>query len=130
MKEVNFIPCEVILIIQREIIQLYGGIPGLRDRDLLESAMEQPKTSYDGVFLHETIFEMAAAYGFYLSQKHPFFDGNKRISLIAMDIFLQENGYEIVASEKELFKLMVSLSEGNIAKKELSVWIKANSQQL
>jgi len=130
MEKINFIPREVILHFHQQIIQLYGGVRGRGDKKLLGSALEQPKTSYDGISLHETIFDMAAAYGFHLCQNHPFLDGNKRIALVAMDTFLQANGYEIVVSEKEIFKLIMALSEGNISKQELSAWIKDNSKSI
>ena len=73
---------------------------------------------------------MAAAYGFHICKNHPFVDGNKRISLVAMDTFLQENGYEITASEKETYKIIIALSSGEISKKELTEWLKENTDSI
>ena len=62
-----------------------------------------PKMTYDGKLLHQTVFEISAAYGFHLCNNHPFIDGNKRIALVIMGTFLQKNGYEITSSEKEAY---------------------------
>ena len=61
MKNVNFIPKRVVLYFHEQLIQLYGGTPGLRDEDLLDSALEQSQASFGGSFLHKSIFEMATA---------------------------------------------------------------------
>ena len=130
MKKINFIPKQVILHFHEQLIELYGGTPGIRDEQLLDSALEQPKSSFGSSFLNESIFEMAAAYGFHICKNHPFVDGNKRISLVAMDTFLQENGYEITASEKETYKIIIALSSGEISKKELTEWLKENTESI
>ena len=130
MKNINFIPKQVILYFHEQLIELYSGTPGIRDEQLLDSALEQPKSSFEGSFLHESIFEMAAAYGFHICKNHPFVDGNKRISLVAMDTFLQENGHEITASEKETYKIIIALSSGEISKQELTEWLKENTESI
>ncbi len=127
MSRMVFIPKDVILFFHGQLIQLYGGSPGIRDVSLLESALEQPRATFDGTYLHDNVFKMAAAYGFHICNNHPFIDGNKRISLVAMDIFLQRNGYEIVASEKETYKIIMQLSTGNLSKDELTQWLEMNT---
>ena len=109
MKNVNFIPKKIILYFHEQLIQIYGGSPSIRDESLLDSAIQQPKSSFDGNYLHNSIFEMASAYGFHLCKNHPFIDGNKPVALVAMDTFLQNNGYEISASEKETYKIIIEL---------------------
>ncbi|SCZ11156.1 type II toxin-antitoxin system death-on-curing family toxin [Alkaliphilus peptidifermentans] len=130
MSSIVFIPKDVILFFHGQLIQLYGGSPGIRDVSLLESALEQPRATFDSTYLHDNIFKMAAAYGFHLCNNHPFIDGNKRISLVAMDIFLQRNGYEIVASEKETYTTIIQLSTGNLSKDELTQWLEINTAVL
>lgn len=130
MKKINFIPKEVILYFYDQLIQTYGGRYGVRDEKLLDSALEQPKATYEGKYLHGTLMEMAAAYGYHLCNNHPFVDGNKRIALVAMDVFLQRNGFEIVASEKETYKIMVQLSSGKLSKKDLAKWLEKNTSPL
>ena len=130
MKDINFIPKDIILYFHNQLIQTYGGSFGIRDEDLLDSALKQAKATYEGKFLHNTIYKMAAAYGFHLCNNHPFVDGNKRIALVAMDIFLQRNGFEIIASEKETYTLIMALSTGELTKKELSEWLEDNTLQV
>lgn len=127
MSNIIFIPKDVIIYFHNQLIQLYGGSLGIRDIKLLESALEQPKATFDGAYLHDTIFKMAAAYGFHLCNNHPFIDGNKRISLVAMDIFLQRNDYEIIASERETYKIILQLSTGDLSKEELASWLQKNT---
>jgi len=97
---------------------------------LLDSALEQPKATYESKYLHDSIMKMAAAYGYHLCNNHPFIDGNKRISLVAMDIFLQRNGFEIIATEKETYKIIIRLSEGELSKNELTKWLHENTTPL
>ncbi|MDH7578939.1 MAG: type II toxin-antitoxin system death-on-curing family toxin [Bacillota bacterium] len=130
MKNVIFIPKKIILLFHEQLIQTYGGSYGIRDEKLLDSALEQPKATFDGKFLHDTLMKMAAAYGYHLCNNHPFLDGNKRIALVAMDIFLQRNGYQIIASEKETYKMMVALSAGKLSKDELAHWLENNTSSL
>ncbi len=74
--------------------------------------------------------KMAAVYGFHLCNNHPFIDGNKRIALVAMDVFLQRNGFEIVANEKETYKITIQLSSGELSKKNLTTWLENNTSSL
>ena len=127
MNQVIFIPKELILLFHHNLIQTYGGIQGLRDESLLDSALEQPQATFDGNFLHDTLIKMAAAYGYHLCNNHPFIDGNKRIALVAMDVFLQRNGYHITASEKEVYSVVILLSSGQLTKIALSDWLVKNT---
>ena len=130
MKNIISIPKELILYFYDQLIQNYGGTYGIRDEKLLDSALEQPKVTYEGKYLHDTLIKMAAAYGYHLCNNHPFVDGNKRIALVAMDVFLQRNGLEIVASEKETYKVMIQLSTGSLSKKDLVTWLENNTSKL
>ncbi len=130
MKNIIFIPKELILYFDHQLIQTYGGTYGIRDEKLLDSALEQAKATYEGNYLHDTLIKMAAAYGYHLCNNHPFVNGNKRIALVAMDVFLQRNGLEIVASEKETYKMMTQLSSGGFSKKDLTTWLENNTSPL
>lgn len=125
-----FIPKHVIIHFHEQIISLYGGVTGIRDEGLLDSALEQPKAMFAGSYLHDSLAIMAAAYGFHICKNHPFIDGNKRIALVAMDTFLQNNGYEVTASEKEIYNIMIRLASGDLSKEELTVWLEATFQYL
>ncbi len=130
MINIVFIPKELILYFYEQLLQTYGGTYGIRDEKLLDSSLEQAKATYDGDFLHDTLMKMAAAYGYHLCNNHPYIDGNKRIALVAMDVFLQRNGFEIIASEKETYKIMIQLSSGLLSKKDLMTWLENNTSPL
>ncbi len=84
----------------------------------------------EGRFVHKTIFEKAAAYGYHLCKNHPFVDGNKRVALVLMDIFLERNGWEIVAHEEQIYSMMLDLASGKLIKAQLASWLKKNSSKL
>ena len=65
-----------------------------------------------------------------MCRNNPFVDGNKRIAFVLMDIFLQEKGWELQASEEEAYETMIRLASGNLAKNDLSAWLKAHSARL
>jgi death-on-curing protein len=83
---------EAVLAIHAELLAAHGGLPGLRDRGLLESAVAAPQASFGGKSLLLDPVEIAAACLFYLCRNHPFADGNKRTALAAALVFLQANG--------------------------------------
>jgi death-on-curing protein len=124
---IHFIPKEVLLVFHEDQLKQYGGINGISDEGLLDSALAQVESSFGGEYLHKTIFEMAAAYGFHICQNHPFYDGNKRTALIAMYIFLNRNGYKIVAKKEVLFALIMDLAQGKVAKQELTEFLESQS---
>lgn len=127
---VKFIPMEIVPIIHADLIHRYGGHRGLRDKNLLESALGQPKMTSGGKFLHRTIFDKAAAYGFHVCRNHPFVDGNKRVAFVLADLFLQANGWQLNATEQETYSTMMALSAGKLTKNQLSSWLRKNSTRI
>ena len=127
---IHFIPEEIVLTIHTDLLQRYGGKAGVRDRNLLESALAQPRMTMGGKYAHKTIFEKAAAYGFHICMNHPFVDGNKRVAFVLMDIFLQKNGWEIIADEEESYTMMISLASSKSTKFQLAAWLKEHSARL
>jgi death-on-curing protein len=130
MSDIIFLPKNVVLYLHEQLILIYGGSPGIRDEKLLNSALEQPKATFDNKYLHGTIIGMAAAYGFHLCNNHLFLDGNKRVALVAMDIFLHRNGFEIIANEKDAYTIIMNLASGNLTKEELIGWLENNTSAL
>ena len=120
MKEPIFLTLAEVIEIQLNQIELYGGQAGVRDLNLLQSAIAQPEASFGGVFLHADLFEMAAAYAFHLCQNHPFFDGNKRAALAASLVFLEINGISIHDPKMKLFEPMILMASGKLSKPEFS----------
>lgn len=112
-------------ILHVETIQLFGGILGVRDIGLLESAIDRPRNLYaynNGLSLSD----LAAAYAFGLTRNHPFIDGNKRASALAIRAFLFLNGYLFNPAQDEMAVMIEELAAGNLDEKELSRWIGEN----
>ena len=95
MAEIIFLSIDDVLEIHRRQLDLYGGMEGFNDRNIVESATAQPQASMFGQFLHEDIAEMAAAYLFHFAASQGFTDGNKRAAAGCATIFLGRNGYEL-----------------------------------
>ena len=124
---IRFLDKDTILAFHKDQVETYGGSEGVRDEGLLESALAQPKASFGGEYVHDTIFTMAAAYGFHLCKNHPFYDGNKRIALVAMYTFLYVNGYRLNADNKSLYAIMIDLASGKLEKEELAEYLEGNT---
>lgn len=97
------------MLIHTDQIQSFGGSLGLRDTGLLDSALAQPQATFDGVFLHPTIYEQAGSYLYHLAMNHPFVDGNKRTAFAVMDTFLRVNGYELTLTNDEAYDLVMGV---------------------
>ena len=126
---VRFIPDEIVPLIHADLVKRYGGASGIRDRGLLASALAQPKATAHGKFLHRTIFEKDAAYGFHVCKNHPFIGGNKRLAFVLIDMFLQKNGWTLNASEEDAYEIMIKLASGTLAKTSLAAWAKLKSSK-
>jgi len=120
MPDVDFLELSDVMQIHANQTALYGGASEIRDVNLLESAIEQPRASFDGVYLHAFPFEMAAAYLFHIVMNHPFVDGNKRTGTAAALVFLDINGISIEAKNGELSDLTLAVSMGSAGKPEIA----------
>lgn len=119
-----FLSVSDVLRLHQDQIAFYGGKSGIRDVNLLKSALGTPCATYDGRFLHADIYEMAAAYLFHIVKNHPFIDGNKRIGLIAAFTFLEINGYHVDAPQDVLLEVVLLAAKGELGKAEIAVFIK------
>ena len=119
-----FLTLDEVLGIHADQIRRYGGLPGLRDLGLLQSALAMPETTFDDEFLHGTVFEMAAAYLFHLARNHPFVDGNKRTALMSALVFLGLNGQRLDAESGALYELVDGVAAGSVDKAEVSVFFR------
>ncbi len=114
----DFLDLEDVLELHALQLARYGGADGVRDRGLLESALAQPQATFDGAFVHDGLFAMAAAYLFHIVQNHPFLDGNKRTGVLSALVFVDLNGISIEQGSSELFDLTLGVAEGRITKTE------------
>ena len=105
----------------------FGGASGLRDIELLKSAIGMPSATFGGTFLHPTIYEMASAYLFHLVENHPFVDGNKRVGAMAALIFLDLNGMDFNASDEEFTAMVLRVASGKMLKAEITLFLKKHS---
>ena len=117
---VRFLTLSEVVLILEDQIRRYGGEFGVRDLFLLSSALGMPQAQYSGSYLHETIFDQAAAYAYHICQNHPFVDGNKRVGLSAALVFMELNGYEIEDPGEKLYDLMMSVAAGGAQKGDIA----------
>ncbi len=114
---------EVLEIYSRVIEQSGGGV-GIRDLGALESAVAQPRMTFNDEELYPTIVEKASALGYSLIQNHPFMDGNKRVGHAAMEVFLMLNGFEISAGVDENVEIILGVASGVISRELLTDWLR------
>src|SRR5437762_7951106 len=107
------------LFFHKQLIERYGGAPGLRDAGALESALHRPQTGYYDTLVHE-----AAALLESLVQNHPFVDGNKRVAFAVVDVFLRINGHAITAHSKAIYASLIGvLYDGTLDMEHLMPWL-------
>lgn len=112
-----------ILMLHTQLIQQTGGSEGVRDYNLLDSALETPFQSFGGDELYPTIQAKAARLGYGLIKNHCMIDGNKRIGTHAMLVFLALNGIELKYTQKELYETILDVAAGKTEYEDLLQWI-------
>lgn len=115
-----FLSLAEIVEIHKNQIELYGGDLGIRDISLLVSALAVPESTFQGQFLHNNLFEMAAAYAYHICMNHPFLDGNKRTALVSALVFFDFNGIRIEDPNGCLYEAMMSVASGKKGKDYLA----------
>ena len=123
MSELRWISKTAIVLLHAESLAEHGGMEGVRDAGLLESALSRPRNlhAYDGV---DDIATLAAAYGFGVARNHPFNDGNKRAAFLAIGIFLARNGHGFYAGKVDSIVKILGLAAGELAEDELASWVR------
>ncbi|MCP5304391.1 MAG: type II toxin-antitoxin system death-on-curing family toxin [Chromatiaceae bacterium] len=126
MKEPVWVLPELVLAVHQMLVAEHGGLPGIRDQALLDSALARPqqKAAYES---EASIFELAAAYSYGLARNHPFVDGNKRIALTIAAVFLELNGLTLNALEAEAVIVYQQLAAGEIGENSLAEWLRDSS---
>jgi len=116
----EFLDVEDVLALHAALLDEHGGQAGIRDQGLLESAVAVPMATFDGAFLHEDLFAMAAAYAFHIAENQPFVDGNKRAAIGAALVFLDMNGVDIPEATPELYGAMIDIAARRLDKRGLA----------
>lgn len=119
----RYLTVSEVLEIYSRVMEQSGGSVGILDLGALESAIAQPRMTFNGEELYPTIVEKASALGFSLIQNHPFVDGNKRAGHAAMETFLMLNGYEISASMDEQAEIVLGVASGKVERAEFTDWL-------
>jgi death on curing protein len=119
-----------VLEAHERILRQSGGEPGLLNLGALESALAQPRMTFDGQDLYPTIVEKAAALGFSLIQNHPFVDGNKRTAHAAMETFLVLNAYQIHATVEEQEDMILKVAAGQSGREAFTEWLRQHLQSM
>ena len=128
MREPEWLLKETVLALQERLLDEFGGLAGIRDWGLLESALARPKQLFS--YGDPTLFELAAGYAFGLIRNHPFLDGNKRIGFTAAITFLESNGYLFGASEAESTEKTLALAARAIDEQGYAAWLRENSEEV
>jgi death-on-curing protein len=121
MNEPTWLPRDVIVAVQEELLARFGGLAGIRDEGLLESALSRPQHLY--AYENPSIFELGAAYAHGLAKNHPFGAGNKRIAFMAAYIFLGANGHKFGAPEEEAVVQTLGLASGDVDASTYAAWL-------
>jgi len=120
-KAIRFLSVDEVVTIHERLVEQFGGLPGLRDRGLLESALFRPQTGY-----YTDLPETAAALFESLLMNHPFVDGNKRVGFFATDVFLRLNGWKLEVEPDKAHRFLIGLLDtGKCDLEHLQPWIRS-----
>ena len=128
MSEPAWVRKEIVLRVHDEQLATHGGAPGIRDEGLLDSALARARNAWG--YGQEDVFLLAALYAGGIMQNHPFIDGNKRTGFLAAYIFLDSNGWELIAEEIEVVERCLELAASEIDEAEFAAWLRENVQAL
>lgn len=124
MKEPRWLTRETILAIQSRLLAQFGGLAGLRDEGLLDSALHRAQQLFN--YGEPDLFDLAAAYASGVVKNHPFLDGNKRAGFMAAYTFLGMNGQEFCASEEAVVLQTLALAAGAIKERGYADWLRSS----
>jgi death-on-curing protein len=117
------IDLEIVFEIQRILIKEFGGKSGVRDVDLLLSALNRPMAGSGEIEFYSSVPHKAAALIESIVKNHPFVDGNKRIGYVLMRLILLENGMDIIATQVEKYNFVISIASGEFSYEQIYFWI-------
>ncbi|HLX30337.1 MAG TPA: type II toxin-antitoxin system death-on-curing family toxin [Casimicrobiaceae bacterium] len=126
MTRFTWLASEVIISIHEAQLAEHGGTAGTRDVGLLKSALARPRNLH--AYKDPDFADLAAAYGFGIARNHPFVDGNKRTAYVAVELFLDLNGDELLTDDSASVLTMLALAAGDIDEATFAGWIRAHSR--
>jgi death-on-curing protein len=128
MNDWKWINKQLLIILHDESLVLHGGTPGIRDENLLDSALHRPLNL--ATYREPDFAELAASYAVGLAKNHAFVDGNKRAAFLSVGLFLGINKYKLLAAQVDATLMMEGIAGGEIMEVEFSNWIRLNSLKL
>ncbi|MCE2983619.1 MAG: type II toxin-antitoxin system death-on-curing family toxin [Parachlamydia sp.] len=120
---IEYLTMEQVIDLQQELIKRYGGLPGIRDKGLLESALHAPETCLFGEEMFPTVYDKAAAYLYHIICNHPFIDANKRTGAAVTLIFLEANNQTIRFSQSDFEDIVLDVARNNIDKEQIAQFL-------
>lgn len=123
----KYLTVKDVLLLHQMAIDEFGGSHGLRDLGLLESAVARPSSTYDGEELYPDIYTKGAALVHSLLLNHQFVDGNKRTAMFSVMTFLELNGFELTASQKDIVEAALWIENKQPEIEEIASWLKAHT---
>ena len=125
MRDPVWVDREDCLAMHEKLIERFGGLQGIRDEGLLDSALNKPLHVFN--YGKPTVFELAASYALGIVKNHPFLDGNKRTGFVAAALFIEANGFSFQATEEEAVLETLALAAGERAEADYAAWLARNS---
>jgi death-on-curing protein len=129
MKEPIWITKEAAIALHDRQLSEHGGLAGIRDEGLLESALSKPQNVFFYSDKTVDITRLAASYAYGLATNHPFLDGNKRTALAVSLTFLYLHGYKFTGSYEDEYKTIIALAAGTLTEEALADWFAANTKK-
>lgn len=129
MKEPIWIQPKVVFQIHRLQIDEHGGSSGVRDENVIQSALDRPKN----LFLYGKkvdVARLASAYLIGLAKNHGFIDGNKRVAAVVTELFLELNGFTLTATDEEWYQAVIEVATTSVSEPKLSSWIRSNIEPI
>ena len=128
MRDPVWVDREDCLALHEKLIERFGGLQGIRDEGLLDSALNKPLHVFN--YGKPTVFELAASYALGIVKNHPFLDGNKRTGFVAAALFIEANGFSFQATEEEAVLETLALAAGERAEADYAAWLARNSVEV
>lgn len=130
LPSIHYLTAAQVLFIHDRLIAETGGSAGVRDLGLLAAAVARPQATFDGADLYPDLFTKAAAFMASLVNNHPFVDGNKRVGITAVGLFLRRNGYRLTATNAALEAFTMQVAQGKLTVDEMVDWFRTHSVAL
>lgn len=119
---------EQILLLHKSLIEKFGGVEGIRDENLLDSALNAPFQTFGGQDLYFSLLKKGARLGYGLIKNHPFVDGNKRLGTHAMLTFLKANKLKLTCSNEDLIDIIFGVADNSVTYEKFLNWLEAHTE--